>query len=85
MSQIISHLLATWVLKLRTTQSLYNLRLVAIARADGHDWLSDANASNGSLWFTESTTHSCLEPEKSDVVIISREFLVIIDASLWIR
>lgn len=59
-----SHLLTSRELKLSTTEGLDNLGLVTIARADRHDRLSDANASNGSLWLSESTTHTSLEPER---------------------
>lgn len=56
------NLLATWILELCTTQRLDDLCLITITRAHWHDWLTDANTSYCSLWLSESTTHTCLEP-----------------------
>lgn len=53
--------MTTWELEFGTTQGLDDLCLVAVAGAYGHDGLSDAYASNGSLWLSEGTTHSSLE------------------------
>lgn len=56
------YLLTTRELELGTSESLDDGGLVPVAGAHRHDGLSDMYASDSSLRFAESTSHSSLEP-----------------------
>jgi len=58
-------LLSTRELELGPAESLDGRSLVAVLGADGHDGLTDANASHGALWLAKGSSHSRLEPISS--------------------
>merc|ERR1719447_1181778 len=58
-------LLTTRELELRTSQCFNCSGLVVVFATDRHQGLTDVDASNRSLGFTVSSSHSCLEPISS--------------------
>ena len=57
-----AYLLPAGELELGSPEGLDNGVLVLIVGPDGHEGLSDANASDGSLGLAEGASHSSLEP-----------------------
>merc|ERR1712168_14301 len=58
-------LLTTWELELGPPQRLHCSSFVVVFASNRHQRLSDVNASNGSLRFPVSSSHSGLEPISS--------------------
>ena len=60
-----NYLLTTRELELGTPESLNDGILMSVVSPDGHQRLSDPDTGDGSLGFTEGTSHSGLEPISS--------------------
>lgn len=60
------YLLASGELELGSTQSLNHMLLVLGLGTHRHDHLTDVHTGHGALGFTESTTHSSLEPGRRE-------------------